>query len=357
MSEEKTLTEIIEDTVAENSAENTQSAETEVNSNEIEDADSFLESIVADADLDEDAEINEFLDNLDVEDDADSESGDVEADTDDGEVSDDGDEVVAVKVDGELYEVSLEELKSGYQRQADYTRKAQALAAERAEFQETVSQFQEAVGSLQQLDEAWNDNPVQVLAHFAANTDNPTQAVSMLIRELAVSNMLSQEFMDVFGITPSVRQTWAEQSEVETLRKTARRSEQEVQSIREQEEYQAAVDAAIAEYDEQIDEIIASEGYDLTVRQRDAFRSRLAGYARDNEITNLKAAWKAMKFEDSESKRQLASKAAKRAKEKKAASVVTRSGSSARGAAAVSNSEEDLSSIIRQAMREAGGDA
>ena len=54
MSEEKTLTEIIQDTVAENSTENTQSAETEVNSNEIEDADSFLESIVADADLDDD---------------------------------------------------------------------------------------------------------------------------------------------------------------------------------------------------------------------------------------------------------------------------------------------------------------
>jgi len=39
--------------------------------------------------------------------------------------------VYTVKVDGEEFEVGLEELKSGYQRQSDYTRKSQALAEER----------------------------------------------------------------------------------------------------------------------------------------------------------------------------------------------------------------------------------
>ena len=36
-----------------------------------------------------------------------------------------------VKVDGEMQQVSLEELQNGYQRQADYTRKTQELASER----------------------------------------------------------------------------------------------------------------------------------------------------------------------------------------------------------------------------------
>jgi hypothetical protein len=36
-----------------------------------------------------------------------------------------------VKVDGEEYDVNLDELKSGYQRQADYTRKSQVLAEQR----------------------------------------------------------------------------------------------------------------------------------------------------------------------------------------------------------------------------------
>ena len=38
-----------------------------------------------------------------------------------------------IKVDGEEYEVGIDELKDGYQRQADYTRKSQALAEQRKE--------------------------------------------------------------------------------------------------------------------------------------------------------------------------------------------------------------------------------
>ena len=38
-----------------------------------------------------------------------------------------------IKVDGEELEVGIEELKNGYQRQADYTRKSQALAEQRKE--------------------------------------------------------------------------------------------------------------------------------------------------------------------------------------------------------------------------------
>ena len=38
-----------------------------------------------------------------------------------------------IKVDGEEYEVNLEELKAGYQRQSDYTRKSQGLAEGRKE--------------------------------------------------------------------------------------------------------------------------------------------------------------------------------------------------------------------------------
>ncbi len=43
------------------------------------------------------------------------------------------DSVYTIKVDGEEYEVNLEELKAGYQRQSDYTRKSQALAEGRKE--------------------------------------------------------------------------------------------------------------------------------------------------------------------------------------------------------------------------------
>ena len=47
----------------------------------------------------------------------------------------DGD-AYTIKVDGEERQVSLEELRDGYQRQADYTRKTQDLAAERKRLQQ-----------------------------------------------------------------------------------------------------------------------------------------------------------------------------------------------------------------------------
>ena len=48
-----------------------------------------------------------------------------------------------IKVDGEEYEVGIDELKSGYQRQADYTRKSQALAEQRKETEQIQSERQQ----------------------------------------------------------------------------------------------------------------------------------------------------------------------------------------------------------------------
>ena len=45
-----------------------------------------------------------------------------------------------IKVDGKEYEVGIDELKSGYQRQADYTRKSQALAEQRKETEQIQSE-------------------------------------------------------------------------------------------------------------------------------------------------------------------------------------------------------------------------
>ena len=48
-------------------------------------------------------------------------------------------ETYVVKVDGEEQQVSLSELRDGYQRQADYTRKTQELASERQRLQQAES--------------------------------------------------------------------------------------------------------------------------------------------------------------------------------------------------------------------------
>lgn len=285
--------------------------------------------------------------------DEDEESAQPEEDAEEEVAEEDSrlDETYQVKVDGEVVEVSLKEALAGYQRQADYTRKAQALATEKQEFEQAVAEFSETIGSLQQLDAAWDDNPVAVLAHFASNTENPTHAVALLIKELAGANLLEQEFLDMFGITSEVRQAWNKESEVSTLKRKVSNAEKADAEREQVVRYEAEVQKAMAEYEGQIDKILAAEGLKLNQTQRDAFRTRIAQYAYDNELTNLEAAYKALKYEETQKKKAAAAKTAERAKQKKSASVVGRSGSSAAGAKPVVDGS-DLEEIIRQTMGE-----
>ena len=69
-----------------------------------------------------------------------------------------------VKVDGEEQQVSLEELQNGYQRQSDYTRKTQEIAAERDRLHQAeaiVSALEhDPEGTLQTLAQSFNVAPV-----------------------------------------------------------------------------------------------------------------------------------------------------------------------------------------------------
>jgi len=69
------------------------------------------------------------------EDSVEEETEEVVEETEEGEEEEEvtEDPSYTIKVDGEEYEVNLEELKAGYQRQSDYTRKSQALAEGRKE--------------------------------------------------------------------------------------------------------------------------------------------------------------------------------------------------------------------------------
>jgi hypothetical protein len=267
------------------------------------------------------------------------------------EESTDG-EKYTVKVDGEKFEVTLEELKAGYQRQSDYTRDKQALKAEIEQVESFKEQYAEQFTAIEELDSAWEENPVRVLSHFASNTENPTQAVAELIRDLAADNKLDSQFLAIFGITPEIQNEWRKESELNQLRtvsqKTDTRREKELQDT----QMELEVQKAIAEYDRQIDDIIDNEGFEFNTKQRTAFRQDLAKYAAENELTNLKTAYKAFKFDENQRNKKLAAKTVEKAKAKKATNVVSRS-SSGEGTPMQDNS--DLSSVIRAALKEATG--
>jgi len=279
---------------------------------------------------------------------ADTEEEDEDSEEVEDDSADDG-ETHTVKVNGETLEVSLQELKSGYQRQADYTREKQALKKDIEEFEEVKSTLVEAFEGMQSLEDAWEDNPITVLAQFASNTENPTYAVALLIKELA--SVLDRDFLETFGITPEMQRQWSQETQSnrqqQQERATGNRREQELAEAQEELEVQRA----IAEYDRQIDEILDENDLDFTVKQRNAFRQELARYAAENELTNLKAAYKAFKYEETQKAKASAAKTASKAKEKKAASVVTRSGSGADGASPVQDNS-DLQSVIMAAMKD-----
>jgi hypothetical protein len=302
-------------------------------------------------DTDESLEDN---DGFEVEETEGAEDAEVEADEESEETEEQVDadgEKFTVKVDGETFEVTLDELKSGYQRQADYTREKQALKKEIEQFEEVKLELSDTLQGIQQLDEAWEENPIQVLAHFTANTQNPTHAVALLIKELAVANLLDQAFLDTFGVTPEIRNQWAQETEVQQLRgqvsKTASKRDQELESAK----IELEIQKALAEYERQVDEIIAAEGLNLTVTQRNEFRQKLAKYASENELTNLKAAYKAFQYEQVQQKKAVAKRTAEKAKQKKAASVSARSGSSADGGVSLTDTS-DLASVIQAALRD-----
>src|SRR5690606_29798652 len=85
--------------------------------------------------VDEDPEEGPESDDIDAEVDDTDDEGDSEEFEDDTDEGDDPDvQTFTVKVDGEEIEVTLEEALAGYQRQADYTRKTQALSQERERY-------------------------------------------------------------------------------------------------------------------------------------------------------------------------------------------------------------------------------
>jgi len=292
----------------------------------------------------------DYVELFDEDEDEDDEEID-EIDLEEDDEEENSGNTFTVKVDGEVFEVTEKELKDGYQRQADYTREKQMLKAQIEEFETEKEEVSEQLSAISELDMAWEENPTAVITQFTASTDNPTQVVAELIRELAAANLLEQQFLDIFGITPDIQAEWRKDSELNSLRSSNQRVEKEKEQQNQSAQEKVEIQKAIADYDRQIDEIIEGEGYEFSSKQRQAFRSELAAYAADNELTNLKAAYKAFKYEESVKRKKLAAKTVEKAKAKKATKVVSRSGA---GEGTPIADTSDLNSLIRQAMKEAG---
>jgi len=85
------------------------------------------------------------------------EEAEEESDEDEDEEESNLNTTYAVKVDGEEIEVSLDELKSGYSRQSDYTKKTQEIAEHRKQAEAMMQQAQQEVYQTQQFRQQYID--------------------------------------------------------------------------------------------------------------------------------------------------------------------------------------------------------
>jgi len=77
----------------------------------------------------------------DDESDTQTDSEETEEESEEETEEQEGELYFSVKIDGEEYEVSADELKSGYQRQKDYTKKTQQLAEQRKQYEAKLNEI------------------------------------------------------------------------------------------------------------------------------------------------------------------------------------------------------------------------
>jgi len=218
-------------------------------------------------------------------------------------------------------------VKEAALRQRDYTRKTQALAEERKAFETERATAQSAVEYVDNLTKAWQSNQAEVVSNFVASTADPTLVLSQVIVELAKAEKLDPKFAETFGITAEVQEKWAaeakNQSELQSVKQRLERFEAEKAAAEAAQSAQAQEEALIAEYDNQWAQIAATNGLNLDPAKEAEAKVELLRYALENEIPNLKAAWKALQFEKSQAKPAADPKKAAVAAKKAATGVIT----------------------------------
>lgn len=242
-----------------------------------------------------------------VEDDGDGEQPtDGESEDDEGEDPASPRQPIAVQDDDEitLPDGSTITVKDAALRQADYTRKTQALSKERDELEEQKAKVEEEVaqarGLYDQVTQWYEDrqsDPAGWVGEIAESSGNPTYVIAAAIKTLADQGRLDPGFVKSFGIdSPEhpVHSAADRGAEAERIRRLEERLENQDRSAKEQTERQQRV----SEYRRQYDSIV--QDYGLTFDSAEAeteFKTELVQYAEANNLDRVDVAYRAWAFE------------------------------------------------------------
>ena len=134
-----------------------------------------------------------------------------QSDEADAEEEEDKPPVFTVKVDGKNVEVTLEELRKGYSREADYTRKTQQVSEERRAFQAEAElvrterqQYSQLLGSLQaqlqqnaapqiDMDRLYSEDPIEWVRQKELARDAEKVHAAIVSEKQRLSHIQAQE--------------------------------------------------------------------------------------------------------------------------------------------------------------------
>jgi hypothetical protein len=340
-----------------------------------------------DSDADDDAE--DFDADADAEDETDADE-DAE-DEDESETDPADNEVVFAYTDedGNEVEVTREEARLGYLRQADYTRKrqadAEAVRAISEEFQQLVADTEETVEAY----ETWIAPREQVPDYWAAEiaieasiprdeAGNPAGAPDPQVFNDILSNFIligtaygltDQFFTENLGLnTPAILEhakrhtqlreeqmaSFGQQRELEGFQ---RQKQAEVEQTEQATAEEAARASQVQEFRSQYEQVVQTSGRDFADEGEErAFKLALLNTATENNLDNLVAAYRLLEANEKLAALEAAKNARRTSKSASAAARrTTRNGTSTAPSSpsAIDAVEENGSNWIRQAAAEA----
>ncbi len=261
------------------------------------------------------------------------------------------DEQFVLEVNGERVVLTGEELRSGYLRHDDYTRKRQAESAALKDAEAKAAEFAEAAEQLDQA-KAWvaerQSNPPAWMAEIAASTGDPAKATAYIaqsIVHLHEAGLLTEEFASTFGLEAqdsSVTKT-AQQAQLD---QRLERLEQQLTSAEQEDEQQALVQQLVEEYRQQWQSIVQDEGLSFESPEAEQkLRGELVAYATEHQIDDLEKAWLRLQRDRTRS-------TTAAAKDKVATAKSKGTGSSPKGTKAIHRSSAPTSRAPREPARD-----
>lgn len=189
-------------------------------------------------------------------------------------------------------EVDSGELRNGYLRQSDYTRKTQEVAEQRREAEALKAEADDLLDRMANWYEDRSSNPANWIEEVASQSDNPTVAIARALKNMADKGLLDPDFVETFGLKAGKVADTAAKGESDDRLATI---ERELAQQREAAQQVQAREEAARQVLQQWEDVKTTNGLSYTdPAEEHTARAELLRFAVDHELADLKTAYLAL---------------------------------------------------------------